>query len=306
MNTIHLIKTFFLFLITFPTCGSEQNPKKTKNINTEVTQTDRSKFNEYWYGGKAELNSYDLKQERYGEMRDGEVVLVFVTEPFSLEKQVKLDHAPSAGKDKVDVMKLNHVRKFITGIYDYSVLTSTFTAIDSENYPYALKSTTSMQEWCGQTFTQFNLKDNKYQIKQFSYFESEGDEDRRIAAAMLEDELMTKLRINEGELPEGETMLIPSTIYSRLSHTPIKPSRAQISKTETQAALTYTVKYLDINRTVKIEIENVFPFKILGWSEDNGGQLITTATLRKTLMEPYWNQKDVANESKRAELDLGR
>ena len=306
MNAIHLVITTLLFLLTFPTCEPEQQkPNFSPEDKTKMTQTDGSQFNDYWYGGKAELNSYDLKQERYGEMRDGEVVLVFVTEPFSLTKHVKVDYPQKAGKDKVDVMKLNQVRKFITGIYDYSVLTSTFTAMDTKKHPYALKSTTSMQEWCGQTFTQFNLKGDKYQVKQFSYFESEGYEIEKITAALLEDELMTKIRINEGALTEGEIDLIPSTIYSRFSHTPIKPSKAQISKTETKKSTTYTVKYLNIKRTLKIEVENVFPFRILGWSEDNGDNFITTATLRKTLTEPYWNQHDVADESKRAELELG-
>ena len=57
-------------------------------------------FKNYWYQGKAEVASYKLEQARYGEMRDGHAVLVFVTEDFSKSKQVKLDNSQRAGKDK--------------------------------------------------------------------------------------------------------------------------------------------------------------------------------------------------------------
>ena len=51
------------------------------------------KWKEYWYSGKAEITSYDLEQARYGELRKGEAVLVFVTEDFLPEEQVKVNKA---------------------------------------------------------------------------------------------------------------------------------------------------------------------------------------------------------------------
>ena len=47
-------------------------------------------FKKQWYSGKAELTSYTLQQARYGEMRNGESVLIFVTEDFSKEKLTEL------------------------------------------------------------------------------------------------------------------------------------------------------------------------------------------------------------------------
>ena len=43
----------------------------------------------HWGDGKAELNGYRLTQPRYGELRKGTVVHVYVTEPFSHEARVK-------------------------------------------------------------------------------------------------------------------------------------------------------------------------------------------------------------------------
>ena len=300
------IAIFYLTLFSFIGCQTAQNDKKpTLNVQQEQKQTPKAdNFNDYWYSGKAELNSYSLKQARYGEIRDGEVVLVFVTEPFSLSKQVKLDYPKKAGNDNVSVMKLNRVRKFNTGIYDYSIITSTFTPINSKKYPFTLKASTSIQEWCGHTFTQLNLADDKYNFKQFSYFEADGDEEKTINSALLEEDLMTRIRIQKGQLPEGEINLIPSTIYSRFNYKKMDVEKASISKTITESSLSYKIKYLNIDRTLTIDVEKAFPYKILGWSEDDGTGLITTAKLKASSNEPYWEQKKLTDKSKRKDLKL--
>ncbi|QRM90695.1 hypothetical protein FG167_16105 [Lacinutrix sp. WUR7] len=286
--------------------------KKDSNISNNQTSSEKEKsvvdlgaaFNDYWYSGTAELNSYALKQSRYGEIREGEVVLVFVTEPFSLSKQVKLDNPQEAGIDNVSVLKLNQVRKFTTGIYDYSIVTSTFTPVDAENYPHTLKLNTSIQEWCGHTFTQLNLKEDVYDFKQFSYFEADGDEQKDIPVALLEDELLTRIRINKGQLPLGEVDMIFSTIYSRFAYQELKPAKAEISKTESDSIIHYNIAYLNYDRKLSIDVENRFPYKILSWTEGDGDGLITEAKLKVSLKEPYWNQKKRTDERKREELQL--
>ena len=71
----------FLFLLLLA-CGTT-----TSQDRVAYSQA----FRDYWYDGKAEITSYALQQARYGELHTGEAVLVFVTEPFSKSKQVKLD-----------------------------------------------------------------------------------------------------------------------------------------------------------------------------------------------------------------------
>lgn len=304
---MNIQQVFFCFILFFViACDSGQdNQTASIPLNDEKENVSEvNNFNNYWYTGKAEISSYTLKQSRYNDLRDGEVVLIFVTEPFSESKQVKLDYPKESGQDNVTVMKLNHVRKFKTGIYDYSIMTSTFTPINTESHPYTLKSTTSIQEWCGHTFTQLNLNGSDYHFKQFSYFESEGDEEKKIEAALLEEELLTRIRITKGQLPEGEINLIPSTIYSRFTHKSMEASKAQISKTKVDDTLRYTIKYLQHNRTITIDVENKFPYKIFGWTENNGDVLLTTARLKASINEPYWEQKKITDEAKREELKL--
>ena len=80
-----------------------------------VVQTAPTDFRQYWYQGKAELTRYNLEQARYGEIHKGESVLIFVTEPFLTDKQVKQER-PQSGP-AVSVLKLNLTKKFFTGIY---------------------------------------------------------------------------------------------------------------------------------------------------------------------------------------------
>lgn len=145
-----LIKVIYI-VACFSVIACQQNNnapnKKTPLVEDAIETASTKEFNNYWYSGKAELNSYELKQSRYGEIRNGEALLIFVTEPFSLNKQVKLDNPRDAGSDQVSVMKLNAVRKFPTGIYDYTISSSTFTPINSKKHPHTLKSNTSIQEW---------------------------------------------------------------------------------------------------------------------------------------------------------------
>lgn len=302
-----LFKVFYLLTIcSFIACFQKNNVSKTQLSTSlkNVPKTTKNSFNAYWYSGKAELNSYTLKQSRYGEIRDGEIVLVFVTEPFSLSKQVKIDNAKEAGTDFVSVMKLNSIRKFTTGIYEYSLMSSVFTPIDVQKHPHTLKMNTSVQEWCGHTFTQLNLIENNYQFQEFSYFEVEGDTKKTIPIALLEDELMTRIRLQKGTLPVGEIDLIYASTFSRFYHQELKVAKATIHKTATDRIYTYTINYMDFNRTLSINVQKEFPYKILSWTENNGDGLITEAKLKSSINEPYWNLKSNADKAKRKELQL--
>jgi len=287
-NTLTPILLFAFAIAPLVGCHLIGTSSGQKVLMTQQNSGDE--FADYWYKGEAELNSYQLMQSRYGEPRDGKSVLVFVTEDFSKSKQVKLDHPDAAGKDKVPVMKLNTIRKFNTGIYDYSMMESVFTPLDVEKYPHSLKSTTTSQEWCGHSFTQLNLKGKDYQVSGYSYFEEEGDVHFKLGEAMLEDELWTRIRIRPKSIPQGEVDLIPSGFYNRLLHQPMQPSRARvrIENTETEARL--IVEYLHIGRALTIEFEPQFPHRILSWTEQNGKEILSSARLLKTLKTAYWRQ----------------
>ena len=298
---------YLLIAILITSCGS--------SISQQPSNEKMQDFNSYWYAGEAELTSYELEQARYGEVHKGTSVLVFVTEPFSESKQVKLDDWRDQSKDNVSVLKLNMTKKFLTGIYPYSMMMSTFTPVSYDKYPHAFKVTTSSQEWCGHTWMQLNLDDENYRLQGFSYFESEGDVDYDFSKVLLEDELWTRIRLNPAGLPIGEISLLPSTFYLRLKHSANKVRQASaklstVSESDfsDQAHQMYELVFDD--RSLSIYFENVFPYTILGWEEVYSSgfgtpQKLTTKAKRiNTIKSAYWGKNSNADREIREELGL--
>ena len=304
------MKILSLFLgcsiFIFSKCGSNVEVPVNRNVIDPIPVSAPKDFVRYWYAGEAEVNSYNLKQSRYGNTHSGDAVVVFVTEDFSKSKQVKLDNPKQTARDAVSVLKLNFLKKFNTGIYDYSVMQSVFTPVDLKAYPNTLKATFSSQDWCGHVFSQMNLeKDGSYRLTDFSYFEKEGDTDRKLENAILEEELWTRIRINPESIPTGEVKLIPSQGFSRMIHRPLKATAARIEVAKkTEAASELRIDYLHIDRTLTIAFESDFPYKILGWEEINGNQPPTTAVLKQTIRSAYWSQHDNQHAFLRDSLKL--
>ena len=290
MKSLFLIMTLPLLLAG---CGhSVSADTELPDQEAKLVVNDRlgaDPFAEYWYAGKAEVNSYDLSQSRYGENRNGDAVLVFVTEPFSQNKQVKLDDPDGAGEDRVTVLKTNFLRRFHTGIYDYSTMLSVFTPVSTDRFPHTLKSTFGAQDWCGQVFEQINLDDDEYRIRAYSYFEQEGDTDQSVDVVMLEDELFNRIRLNPETIPEGNRQFLPGSLYARLLHREQTPKQARVTKTDQGDRTLLAIEYLHIPRTLTITYQNEFPHRILQWSEEDG-EHTTTARLRESIQSPYWQQ----------------
>ena len=266
-------------------------------------------FGDYWYQGEAEITTYRLQQARYGEVRAGEAVLIFVTEPFSLSRQVKLNRAGAAGDDEATVLKLNATRTFTTGVYPYSMMTSVFMPVGEGLMP--LKVTTSSQEWCGQTFTQLNKTSRGWRARLFSYFESEGDQDLTLPEVMSEDGLWTLLRLDPARLPVGEVRLIPSLVHQRLSHRPMQPYAAKASLFSGGSLRVYTLTYPELDRSVRIHFQADFPFTIEEWEEEqlegaNGERLTTRAVRKERAMLDYWRRNSLADSTYRISLGLDR
>ncbi len=96
---------------------------------TATTSTGRGAepdFSSFWHDGRAELDGYQWNVTRYGQRRSGECVMIYVTEPFSESKRVKVDDPSRDPDDTFDGLKLNLVWDFQTGLYDYNTMTSVF------------------------------------------------------------------------------------------------------------------------------------------------------------------------------------
>jgi len=298
----NILFTSFIFVL-FQACGQKDN-KTQDQVNLSLNEN----FGNYWYQGKAELSSYELEQVRYGEKRKGEAVLIFVTEDFSKRKQVKLDNPQVSENDAEKVMKLNFTKKFNTGIYPYSMMSSIFSPVYPKTDLHARKITTSVQEWCGHVFMQLNNKDNEYKLMIRSYFESEGDKEFELKKAWLEDELWTLLRLDPTQIPEGEIKLFPSTQYLRLKHKEAKLYTAKLTVSELDILNVLKIEIPALEREVTISYEKQHPFQIQSWTEsypENGKMMTTSAKLKERIMLDYWNKNGVKDSVYREKLDLG-
>ena len=308
--------TLSLFVLATAIWACSPSPYgDSKQANTPVHQTagrstDPAAVRSYWYGGDAEITSYTLTQARYGELRQGDAVVVFVTEPFSKSKHVKLDD--SREEDEVPVLKMNQIRTFTTGIYPYSMMTSTFSSFEGGT---ALKATTSSQEWCGHTWTQMNLEeDNRYRFEQRSYFESEGDQNTTLTSGMLEDNLWSTVRLLETEqLPaEVEVDLIPSLQFLRLRHLPVQPYKATIStKYLREGESMLLVEYKDVERSLALFFTTDFPHTIERWEETyrsgfgpSAAVMTSAGVLKKRIKAQYWDLNSNAHAHYRTKLGL--
>ncbi|MCB0451421.1 MAG: septum formation inhibitor Maf [Aequorivita sp.] len=303
--------TLFVFLTVLNSCNSSEkksDPQKIsakKETSKNVTLRNNSKeFKEYWYSGTAEITSYNLMQERYGEVREGTAVNIFVTEDFLPDAQVK---ANSASEENVSVMKLNQMKSFNTGIYPYSIMTSTFSPIAEKEHP--LKITNSVQEWCGQVYMQLNNRGD-FEIESHSYFQGEADQKLSLPKTYLENELWNLIRINPEELPTGDVMVIPSFEYLRLRHKEIKEHSAFASLKQGDSITIYTLNYPDLQRQLMLFFSSTFPYEIEKWEEVNAAdqndtlRLKTTATKLKRIKNDYWTKNKNENLNLRDSLQL--
>lgn len=288
---------FSLAILFFSACA-EQAPRSDaypKLVNN----------NPYWYSGEAEVSSYELSQARYGEIHEGKAVLVYVTEPFSTEKNTKSD-TPSA-KD-ISVLKLNATKKFNTGIYPYSMMTSTF--FPFENGKHSLKISSSSQEWCGHTYMEMRNK-RKFEIDIHSYFEGESDKNISLDKNVLEDDIWSMIRLAPNDLPKGELTIIPSFFYLRLMHKDLKAYSCKATNRANGETSSYRLDYPELDRSLTIQYETKAPHKILGWTESytsgfgaNRKKLTTEAKRIETIKTAYWGKHSNNDRALRTKLGL--
>lgn len=310
MNGFKLFPLIISLIVIFGCNSSEEKSDSSKvsaKKETSKPATPRNiseEFKAYWFNGTAEITSYKLMQERYGEIREGTAVNIFVSEDFLPEAQVKANN--SSGKN-ISVLKLNQMKKFNTGIYPYSIMTSTFSPISYTGH--ALKVSNSVQEWCGQTYMQLNNR-NDFEIESHSYFEGEADQKLSLPKVWLENELWNLVRINPEELPTGDVMVIPSFEYLRFHHKKIKEYKASAALKQGDSISSYTLNYPDLQRQLILFFHSKFPYEIEKWEEVNATnqndtlRLKTTATKLKRMQVDYWNKNQNEFKHLRDSLEL--
>lgn len=275
-------------------------------------------FLKYWKSGLAEISSYDITAERYGEMRRAQGVLVFVYEETSAKTRIKVESGKTLPSQRIPTLKLNNVLKFNTGIYDYSVMTSVFSGLSGAGVkrPFQpLKVSFTSQEWCGQVYQHVLPRPEGLVSEIHSYFEAEGDARTVLAypkgELYYEDEMPILVRELDGTLLKpGESRkvnLVPGLWERRKRHEPLAIIPGILTKVgpdslrhagATMRIQTWTLDHAGMKTTY--HVEDIPPRKLLAWENSRGEKGRLIKSLRKT----YWELNANKDEGLRQELGL--
>ncbi len=281
-----------------------------------------SEFSKTWHDGNAEMATYTLTYPRYGELRTGTAVAITVTEPFNPDKRVKSD---SGGTGTHNVVKLNLVEDFQTGIYDYNLMTSVFVATSPANGLPAgspTKVSFSMQEWCGHVYQQAlfsKAKRGTPGVRQSinSYFEKVADQQTDMdhpAWGIAEDTLMLWARGLAGpQLEPGESIEIPmyrSMAVQRNQHVGAAWETATLSRSGSPVSVTspagefacdvYTAEVGGRSYTLHIAVDG--DRMLIELQRSDGYAMTLTAAQRL----PYWRLNGNADERELKKIGLER
>ena len=270
-------------------------------------------FWSHWGDGRAELAGYRLTQPRYGAERSGEAVLITVTEDFTRAGRVKTD---GGHRDEYPVLKLNAIRDWQTGVYDYNVMTSTFLPLDgSVRRGVPTKISFSSQEWCGHIWEQMRIDGSAAGRTSHSYFDGEADHYESLAipeGGTFADAMPLLVRGLLGEfIGAGEELEVPwlrSAMNRHLNHENTLWGRATLSRSSETVAtevpagrfVTETWTASDGKSTTTWFVEADAPHRIIAWETSEGERAELTGSVRSS----YWTKNNPGDEALRAQLGL--
>jgi hypothetical protein len=183
-----------------------------------------------WEDGQAEVAIYDAEMMIYGQPRVFENPMITVKEEFNAGFNVKTDDY--SRDDLFSVIKVNRFADIETPNYPYHYLTSLFYKRGQPEQLY--KMTHTGQEWCGNTFKQFEVTPSGYAYDYNSYFDGYGDGFMEIEGNdhWWEDQLPYVLRALKFE---DELTFIKNTVRSQINTKTYRPEITKASYVVTDA-----------------------------------------------------------------------
>lgn len=288
-------------------------------IATLAAPTYDEAFWSVWHDGRAELAGYDLVTPRYDELRHGVAVTIFVTEDFADGPRVKADPGKHPDHQVFPVLKLNLMKDFPTGIYDYNVMTSAFIAlapVHERPAGFATKVAFSAQEWCGMTYQQVAFDRHIIRSSAHSYFDGEADKNETIAypdTGMAAEALYAWARgfaapaLQPGESRQVRLLRALETV--RLRHQPLiweratlarLPDRATVEVRGTSYEVDVMTAEIEAGDTMTFYVETAPARRIVKWMRSNG----EVAELVKSERLAYWELNGAGKESYLEKLGL--
>ena len=168
-----------LIIILISTVSPSELPNEEESTPSLQNDAESPDFWGHWGDGNAEISGYALQYPRYGQVREGTAVTIFVTEDFAESVKVKHEDPTRDRSDVHPVMKLNWIQDFPTGVYDYSLMTIAFvnlTKHQSLSRGAPTKISFSSQEWCGHFYAQLAFDKERTLFTSHSKLDVEADQ----------------------------------------------------------------------------------------------------------------------------------
>lgn len=301
------------------TAGTDSGAKPGPVAVPPVRDPYSTEFWRHWSDGAAELSGFELTAMRYGKARQGTAVTIFVTEPFAESNRVKADPGHHESSDEFPVLKLNLVRDYHTGIYDYNEMLSVFMGLKpsgGRSFGYPAKVSFSAQEWCGHLYTQLLPTEGGISGTAHSYFDGEADQISRIEEpvnAVYEDTVLLWARGQSAPfLTPGQTArtkMLNSLFTARGDLDKLKWLDVILERGSKQETITVPAgRFSAVRQTVRsgdmilwsVWTEAGAPYRLVRWENSLGESARLTGSARLK----YWELNAPGGEKELSKLGI--
>jgi hypothetical protein len=243
-------------------------------------------FRRQWDDGASEFSSYSTRRLRNGSLLTGAATMVVNRVTYSEDERVPVVPGKRAQPgDLFPALQMNWIERYSLGLANGSEMTTSTVALVSVDGRVAgaeTKADFSFQGWDGQLFHQLIFDATDIRSHQYSYFESEGDE--QIALAYPRDGVagdalwfwarhMAAPALNPGERHTVEA--IPPLREARERHRPLTWHHAVLARSAVpklfagKPADAFSVQWEDGGIETFL-VEQAQPYRVLHWENSLG------------------------------------
>ena len=241
-----------------------------------------------WDDGRAEFCVYEVTWAHYGNRYPGRAILVTVKEPWAPELDVKADRPRANG---FDVLKFNHARDVVTGIYTYHQMASAYVRRDDGTLR---KCSATSSELCG--ISTADMTGGVLRTR--SYFDGQGDRSQAWPeGALPEDGLPIALRDYVGEPPPASLQMFPSLMAGRFERLAVRNMTVRRTKRDRVEVPAGTfagveIRLQDANGFLTYTFDAQPPHRLLEYRDGRG----TEYRLAKSERLAYWERHTPGDE----------
>lgn len=274
----------FVWIVLLESCGTPQAPRE--NGPALRPSSYDSEFRRQWDDGAAEVSSYQTQRLRNGNLLKGTATMIVRRATYSEDERVPVEPGKRTQPgDLFPAMEMSWIERYSSGLASGSEMTTSsvaLTSVDGRVPGAETKADFSFLGWDGQLFHQLVFDSTDIRSHQYSYFESEGDE--QIALPYPRDGVagdalwfwarhMAAPALNSGEQHVVE--MIPALREARERHLPLTWDRVTMSRSSApnlfagKPADVFSVRGED-GRSETFLVEQAPPYRVLRWENSFG------------------------------------